>query len=742
MKLPETIQELLKKKQEKPQIFLSVVLDSLAVVAEAWSLTETGSVSSFSSVVRNFPEDSWEERIRASDSAIVNLEEKAGTVDIHQVVLGLPAIYLTEEGEIIKDVRGHIKKLTQELALKPLGFVSLPQALIHLLKKDEGVPPSSILIGLSGEKLVVSLYKVGVLAAQKIISYREKIAGEVEEIFKSFTTAEVLPSRMLLYGTNPTKLEELRGELLRHPWPTRANFLHFPKIEILPPSTLITAVSLAGASEMAHALGEEVAEEKPTLEGELTAPVEEEELAVTPPEVEPNVQLVAAEELGFAKSRDILEAPPSPPPRGEPQRRAELPPTTEEEVSQPRRAAIPVKLHWPKISLPALPRFKVGLPALPLAGTAPLLLGGILLLIILGLLYRQVPRATVTILEIPKTLAETTTIIIDPAASGVDIAGKVIPGKKQERSVSGAKTMPATGKKKVGDPARGTVTIYNKVTTGRLFKKGTVIATSSLQFTLDSDVMVASASESIGSITFGKATGGITAVEIGAEGNLPAASEFTFKDYATSVAIARNEQPLTGGTSREVTVVSRADYDNLVKTLTGELVEKAKQDLLGSVTGGEKLIDATVKTAITEKTFNQELDQEVGAVEGKLTVTVSGISYNEGELKEFLKSMLAANIPSGYSTVDNRTTVSVSNPQVRRDGKIVLTVKFEAVALPTLDTAAIKKAIVGKKLETAQEYLRGIPGVGGVEFNFRYSPWRNRLPINQNNISISSAIAE
>ena len=72
-----------------------------------------------------------------------------------------------------------------------------------------------------------------------------------------------------------------------------------------------------------------------------------------------------------------------------------------------------------------------------------------------------------------------------------------------------------TGKKKIGDPSKGTVTLYNKTTTARSLKKGTILTAKSLQFTLDTDTSVASASESIGSITFGKISTAVTAVDIG-----------------------------------------------------------------------------------------------------------------------------------------------------------------------------------------------------------------------------------
>ncbi len=761
MKLPESIQQLLHKKPETREVFLSLLVEATGVVAQAWEMGGEGRVESIETVVRDIPQDSWEERTKAVDSAITVLEDKAGTLNIHKVVLGMPAAYLTETGDISPTIRPHIKKLTKDLALKAMGFVSLPAALIHQLKKEEGVPLSAILIGVGGGKVTVSLYKVGVLAGQKIFAYEVTAVSSIEEALQSFTEAEVLPSRILLYGLVPSQLEQLRGELLRHPWPTRANFLHFPKIEALPVLGLISAVSLAGASELALTLGEEITSEEPE-KAESAAPETAPAVPVPPKELaeeteseeeistrageslaeaqEANVEMVAPEDLGFARNVDVLEPVP---PKRDARLRPPVAEAAEEKPSKVTGISLP-KLHldFSRFSLPKLPRFKLSLPALGLHGLAPVVAAVALVTGLLGLLYWLLPRATVTVLEVSQPLENTAVVLVDPGASDIDSAGKVIPGKKQEKSVSGQKALPVTGKKKVGDPAKGTVTIYNKITSSRLFRKGTALTAGSLAFTLDSDVTVASASETIGSITFGKANAAVTATSIGAEGNLPAGTELSFKDYPTSSVVARNDNAFAGGTSREVTVVSRADYDSLVKVLTGELVDKAKQDLAGSVGGGEKLIDATVKTALTEKTFNQELDQEASTLEGKLTLTVSGVSYNEDQLKTLLKTLLSGSIPAGYTPVDTRTVVSVTNPVIKKDGKISLTAKFQGVALPNLDIAAIKKEIAGKKITAVQEYLRQTSGVGGVEFHFRYSLGKSRLPFNQNNISVSVAIQE
>ncbi len=396
----------------------------------------------------------------------------------------------------------------------------------------------------------------------------------------------------------------------------------------------------------------------------------------------------------------------------------------------------PSRIQFPRIPIP-----KLSLPAIALpSGRGPLIAIAAGALLVAGLLWWFVPRATVTVLTIPQTIDASEPITIDAAATSVDATNKIIPGTKQEKSVSGQKTIPVTGKKDIGDPAKGGVTIYNKTTDAKTFTKGTVLTSGSLSFTLDADVSVASASESVGSLTFGKANGTITASQIGPDSNLAANTEFQFKNTDASAAVARNDAALTGGTSKTVTVVSRADYDAFVKAISSDLTDQAKKDLGNGVRGSEKLIDETVTATVTQKTFSQELDQQASELSGNATITVSGTSYNEDDIKTILKAFIMSKIPSGYTLAEGRTQVSLVNVKVAKNGKITATATIKADAIPNLDLAAIRKNIAGKKLADAEKYLRTIAGVAGMEVRFSVSFGRSRLPANGKNISVSLAL--
>ncbi len=787
MKLPDAFQSILGKKKEKEPVYISLYLDVHMVAASVWHiLKETSHV--IASAHLSVPTDTWKDRIASVDRLLGAMEQKTERTDLTTAILGLPAVYLTQTGEIKKEIRADIKNLAQTLELKLAGFVPLHQSIIFKLKTDEGVPPSVILLGINSKTIAISLYKIGALVGLRDLEKHEDVAKSLEEGFKSFTEMEVLPARILLYGSEEKELEEIKNKLLHHPWTTRANFLHFPKIEIVSIDMIIDSVSLAGASEMKKETipqGMEQEEEPPaeksdesTVEAEavvggtftqaeaemeenedeeeIEAEYEEEprnkivteedrivegEIAQTTQALasdfdvdkevqdDANVVVVDAESLGFKKDADVLE---------------------EEEQIEKEEARVHQR--------PAAVMSSVGSTLGGIGSSIPRVIlailrspkqkyfGILLVLLAVGLVWAgfswAVPRAIVTVYEISQTVEADQTITIDSNATDVDTEGNVIPGLKRERSMDGEKTVEVKGKKSIGDPARGTIVIYNKSLSSRTFTKGTVVQSGSLKFTLDSDVSVASASESIGSITFGKADAAVTAQAIGAAGNLTSGSEFTFADVSSNIATARNDSAFTGGTSREVTVVSRSDVDGLISAVSIELTTKAQQELAGSVGGGEALIDGTIKTSVTQKTFDKEIDQEATQLNGKLTVTVSGIAYNQADIRSLFEKNGKLEAPSGYKMDDINTTITVTNTKVQKDGTITARAHIKAIALPTIDSAGIPKALAGKTIKDAETYLRAMSGVAGMEVSFRLSPMKNRLPFNKNNISVSVAIAQ
>jgi hypothetical protein len=460
-------------------------------------------------------------------------------------------------------------------------------------------------------------------------------------------------------------------------------------------------------------------------------------------EEETNVRVVSPEEFGFKSDSDILEKPKIP---------EKITPPPAEKTSGRYPEAKSIKTGVKPSGMKIFDRIsqlagKISLPKFnpdrfknrKLAAGGPLIILAILIVVGIAvgwLVLNVLPKANVEISVETKTISETSALSIDPASDSIDPDKLTIPGKKLERTISGEKTINTTGRKKIGDPAKGTVTIYNKVLSSKTFKKGTVLTTGGVKFTLDSDVQIASASESVGSITFGKGNANVTAADIGTQGNVSSGSEFSFSDVSPSAASARNDQAFSGGTSKEISVVSRADNDAIVKAISADLIEQAKSELGSSSSGTVKLIDSTIKTSVSDKKFSQEVDEESKQLHATVSVLVSGTGYDMSDVQKLMLEVTKSKIPSGYEIETDKITTDINKVLVSKTGKITGEGSISFAAVPRINENEIKKLISGKNLSEAESAIKQLPGVSGVQTQFQSALIKTRLP-SSNNITIS-----
>lgn len=769
------------KKQR--ELFLSLLLYPDAVDAAAWQLNHKGEANIFGSVTQALSSNNWDERNDASDKCVSTLEDITKSQNINKVILGLPAEYLTDEGDVKKETKQHIKKLTHLLELTPIGFVSIYQAIIHHYKLKEGVPPSLILMGITSESITITLYKVGNFIGQRILPCEGNLIGHLEDALASFTDVEILPSRIIIYGTNRNSLEDAKRDILQYHWQQKANFLHFPKAEVLAADEAAIAVSSAGALELAkqidiHDDEEEIIDpeiaaaitnqaietneesiiekredemineenqisqeelldtelsEQPTDdvfvdEDEEEKFIEEENpsVAVLDEEIHSNVEAVNPEEFGFSTDES----------REEP-----LPLKKKNILGVVSSSIHQVVAKFKTISLPVGKKQtqkeerKQGKSKKKRSILIGSLVGGILFIIILFVLYTNVfPQANVSITVSPQDVTAEETIQIGEAE---DVDALTIEAKTIEHSANGEKTIPVTGKKTIGDPAKGSVTIFNKSLVSRTFKKGTVLSTGSVDFLLDSDVSVASASESLseGSIIYGKTSANVTAEDIGTQGNIGAEKEFGIEGVSSSIAIARSEKAFNGGTSQDIKVVSRADQDELIEQLTEELIGQAKEGF--SAEEGEKMIDETITTSVSEKTFSHEIGEEAEELNGKATVVISGTAYNEADVKNAVAEKMNGQIPEGYKLSAESLVLSFETPEIAKSGEITVNVTATGKAVPSIDVDQLASTISGMSVEQATEEIQKNNGVESVVITVMRALRKNMLPKNEKNITIS-----
>lgn len=726
------LEGLLHHKKEEKEYLCALIVAEKRIDAAIWETTKDGKVTVLKTTQKEY-EGEWEKAIDAADQAVTDIEsELPEGRELTKVVFGLFPTWLVDD-RIKEPHLKQLKALTSALSLTPLGFVELPIAVAHLLQKDEGTQQTVILVGIDGTHLVVSLFKIGKLVGSVNGVRTENIPLDVEKLLATFTDVEVLPSRVLLYGVTPD-LEKLKADLLNHPWQKKANFLHFPKIEVLPDDFVVKAVAVASSTEIMpqtqEAVSQEVTEQEPAA-AEVSGKSEE----VT----------AIAEDLGFVTdSEDELKGETAVASDSEEGVKQEVVANVEPvAIPQSRRVeeGRPAGIKLPRIALPKL-TFNFSVPRLPAIPKLGLMAVVLVAFLVLGgsafAVYWWLPKATVQLFVKSQMLDKTEEITVDTNATTADAEQKILPGKEVKAEVSGSQSVPTTAKKTVGEKAKGEVTIYNKTLNQKTFKSGTILIAGKLKFTLDEEVSVASASESVGSLTYGTAKISVTASDIGSVSNVSPGTDFAFGDLPTSSYSARNEKALAGGSSREIAVVAREDQKTARDQAIAELEQKATTEINQTLGGSMKLLANSLSSKVVGESFNKEIGEEADELSVEMTVAATAFAYSDNDFFTLLEKIVSVNIPQRYEYKKENAEMSVEEVAGGEGEARVFKARIKVELLPKVETGDLAQKLAGRSVAEATDYLRSQGGVAGVEFDVEtpLASLKKKLPANARNISI------
>lgn len=660
MELKNLLTKLKHKEENNQEYFFAVEITEEIIKTAIWTVTDGQT-----QVVKIGQSQAWDGQTQEKLVSAIDQSISAISANISPepsgVIFGLPEAWLDSDN-IVPDKKNYLKAVCQELELKPLGFVISNTAVIQYLKIDEGTPPSAIFLQLSSTEINLSLVKLGKLVGTQLVGRSGDLGQDVEEGLSRFDKIDTLPSRMILYD-GQTDFEEDKQQLTSYDWEEKLPFIHFPKVEVLPPDASIKAICLAGGSEVAKSLGFEI---------------------------KPPAAAISASDLGFGSGDAAQQSKPTPPPEPEPK----------PEPNPPTGGPNPIQLIKDKLShlkFPSAPKAIIWIAA-----------GFIGLLILVVSAYWYLPKAQITLYFEPKTIETNLTLTIDPQASTLDPVKAILPGESVDISVEGSQSIPTTGTALVGEAASGDITIYNKTDQAKTFNQGIIlIGPGNLTFTLDEDTTVASQASQLEGTTFGKATAKITAKNIGIDSNLAADTQLAFKQFSEADYSAKTSG-LSGGTSQEVKAVSQADQDKLLTAATTELISKAQTELQSRLGGDKALVTVEDQEKFISKKFNHAVNEKADTLVLEAKLEYTALSYSQKDLQLLLNEAVKEKIPENFQVSDS-SEIELEPARLNKDKTATIQAAFKANLLPKLDLEAIKKQLKGHYPAAIQDYLTSLP---------------------------------
>jgi len=684
------LKDFLNSRDKPPELYWSLVIENHWVQAGIWYIGEKKA-----EVISVSPGAAWEtedELTGACDAALSSSVQKLPEdyTEPSKTVFGVASSWV-KDGEIQEEFLARIKKICTDLSLTPVGFVVLPEAIAHLYKSEEGAPLSAVVIGLGQEALEITVFKLGNLVGTTQVSKSVSILEDVIEGLTRFEGAAPLPSRIIIYDGKGGELEEAKDSLLSASWDEgHTKFLHTPKVETLASDKKVIATSLAGAAEIGNV---------------TTVSSNEEEQILPSAEVVENVSKPAEdvnpESLGFAVGEDVSAKTPV--------ASASFTPLPVHDVLPEKKTGDYVqktKSLFHKFSKIFSIKPVINAPVMrktPLTLIASIV---IFLLIAGGLSWWFFPKATVTIFVSPKKFEQDVNLSFSTDGK-FDPAAGILPGQILTAKESGDKTKSTTGTKLIGNNAKGTVQISNGNPNPIHLSAGTILTSSSgLRFLTDTE---ASVSGQLLPGSPGTATMNVTSADIGAQYNLAKGEIFSVGNFSKSLVAATSQADFSGGSSQEISAVSRDDQTNLETDLKNELATKAQDDLSSKASADTIFVNNLAGTDITSENFDHKVGDSADNLKLSLSINVTAIAADRAKLLEYAKGILQDKVPAGYVLRDTQIDFQFTFVQ-KTDGVYNYKVAISANFLPEVSTDTIISKIAGKTVTVTQDYLNSIPG--------------------------------
>ena len=705
----------------------------------------------------------------------------------HKTIFGLKENWI-ENGSIKESYKNKLKKACEELALTPIGFMEVHEAIAHLLQKEEGAPISAILVEVGAKDTAISLVRAGKIIETKRTTIEDSVVKTTDRLLHHFTNYEVLPSRIILFdGKN---IEPLGQEFIAHQWSKSLPFLHVPQVTTLPKDYDAKAVLFGTALQMGFDVDTKPAPIQRTTEQEIaikkgqekekigdddltdqnlpTADDEKDQETEQQQEPDTDEQADEAQTFGFVKNQDIAKNQAKGPiihPGAQMHEEEKykkissedldlntFAPVTRTEVSEEEGEKAPIHTSsspigripnltsvftrftavFKKKSAPT-PSGKRKIP-IPLLLIPPIL---VILGIILVIFYFTSVKATVT-LSLASEKVDQTKAVSFTAEEKTDLASNTIHADQLTVSKDGSVSTNATGKKEVGDKAKGSVKISSSQTSDQTVAKGTTItASNGLEFVTDNEVKIASSS---GVSDIKTVSVNVTASDVGKEYNLPSDITFSVGNYDKSSVQAKNDNAFSGGSKKEVTVVAKADIAKLEKDLTDQLEGDAKDALTNQLSSDQTLLPVFTDTAVSKRTLSKDIGDEATSTTLKATVTYTALAYRKSDIDDLIADLLKGKLDT-MTIKHDATTYDVSDAKVTSDKQVDATIAVNAGLLPKIDQDKLKEDIAGKSFTDAIEYLKHVSDIADANImakpNLPLLP--KFLPKNPANISITIA---
>ncbi|MBI4973874.1 hypothetical protein HZC27_04665 [Candidatus Roizmanbacteria bacterium] len=620
----------------------------------------------------------WESLTQNVDDALFKLENETKCRIEKTIFFLFSHLVDSKTKEIKKLYLQKIKELTKSIEIKPIGYIECYEAVASYLQTKEGTPLTSILIELDDTNIDIFIYKGGHKMHNYVIARTDNIIDDLHSVLDDVGRNTNLPNRIILY--NSSGLVEESTKIISHKWSPDL-FVQLPRVEILKEEHIFEGLLAV--------FEEQIYRSAPSSQSALT-------------EVEPK------EVLGFVVGQDVGESV---------IKQSTPPPSPKKFFRNLKIPSFSTKGGFKKQYLWAL-----------------LVVFGIGASLFLFEFYLHKALVTATFASFPIEKKITTSGVFDQTKDGF------LTVQSASSSVAMKDVKITTGKRDIGEKAKGEVTVYNFDDKDKVFSKGTLIQLDNFKFVTDDEVKVAAstlASDASAKLP-GKSKVKVTAQDIGTESNVDKSKRFKIADLSQSIYFAMNDVAFIGGTRKTVRTVSSRDQEDLKVSLLQKAKDQQKQEILKTQDKQVTLLDSLMDFQLTDVKFSKELGEEGENLSLQAKVVAKYYYFDTTLMNAILKKEIGKDIPSGYTLEDKNLEFKIISATKDKTG-LTIQLSLKAKGTKKIDTKNVMTQIRGKQVSSVEELLKSEYGTksSSIEVQPPLIFIKNMLPLFERNITLT-----
>lgn len=368
-----------------------------------------------------------------------------------------------------------------------------------------------------------------------------------------------------------------------------------------------------------------------------------------------------------------------------------------------------------------------------------LIAAGVLLLIAFVITYVLLPKATITVTLPAKAVSEQLEVAVRSAggSEGASVQGNLLSVDK-----SLTKPIAATGKKDIGTKASGTVAFKNcEDTQSRTIPAGSKVTASSKTFTSNAAVTIPAGSFSAGG-TVCSSTAVNVSVTAEAAGEAYNVSNGAFTIVGQSSRISGSGST-TGGTTKQVTVLTQQDIDTGLADLDAQATTEATAELTAKAEG-QTIIEGGITLTPKTRSSDKKVGDQVDSATVTLVTTASALVFEKSLVEAKIQESLAAKIDEGQRLeIPTDKPVVIAFKEYSADkSTMILTAAGSGFGVPDVSKSELAQAVKHSTRASAEQRLKSDYQATEVKVVLSPSWWMDRLPILASAITVEYGFSE